>query len=84
MKEIENEIIKTFIYSKNTAYIIYIKDYNNCYECYLQNKNYGIISLMFGVNKKETTMQEFIEVILANIDSHVKDYKETYEDDLLF
>ena len=84
MIEVKNEIVKTFIYRKNTAYIIYIKDYNNCYECYLQNKNYGIITLLFGVNKKETTMQDFIETINNCIDSHIEDYKKSYEDDLLF
>lgn len=85
MIEIKSDMVKEFIYKKDYNYVIYVKETITSYECYLQNENYGIITLLFGVNKRETTMQDFIETILGCIDSHIEDYKKSYEDsDLLF
>lgn len=78
MKEVKNEFIKQFVYGD---YIIYIKEENICYESYIQNELYGVISLMFGVPKKENTLEEFINMIKFNITDYINDYKRDYEDE---
>ncbi len=80
MIEIKNEFIKEYIYRNNTQYLIYIKDYNGSYEVYLQNVRYGVISLMFGVEKKNNTIDNLKEIIKNNIDDYIKQYIEDYED----
>lgn len=82
MKEIKNDIIKIFQvddYDYNN-YIVYIKDFNDCYECYLQNKNYGIIALMFGLPKKQNSLNETIIICNNNIEEEIKTYQDLYED----
>ena len=80
MIEIKTDIIKEFIYKKDYNYIIYIKETINKYESYLQNEDYGVISLMFGVNKHQTSLNAFISCINENIESYIYNYKELYED----
>ena len=79
MKEIKNKIIKMYEYND---YIIYIFDEDVGYGCYLQNKQYGIISLMFGLLKNQNTLEETIEIVKNNIDDQVKIYKRVYEDEV--
>ena len=45
MKEIKNSFIKEYEYGD---YRIYVKEITDAYEFYLQHKDYGIISLMYG------------------------------------
>ena len=80
MIEIKTDMVKEFIYKKNYNYVIYIKETITDYECYIQNEDYGIIDLMFGVSKKDYKMQDFVEIVLENVDNYVKIYKNEHED----
>ena len=75
MEEIKNDFIKKYSY-KN--YVVYIKETNISYEYYLQNEEYGVISLMFGIPKSD--IKDIENIILANIEDYIETYKEEYED----
>lgn len=78
MVETKSDIIKQFIYKKNINYVIYVKDTISTYEFYLQNENYGIISLMFGIPKCD--IKDMEEIIKSNIENYIELYQEEYED----
>lgn len=50
------------------------------YYYYLQNIEYGIISMQFGMTKKSTKYREFKEIVLASVDEYIQTYKALYED----
>lgn len=50
------------------------------YYYYLQNIEYGIISIQFGMTKKSTKYREFKEIVLASVDEYIQTYKALYED----
>lgn len=78
MKEVKNDVIKKFEYGE---YVIYIKDTSNdYYEAYIQNEKYGIISLMIGVYKKGSSLEDFINWLENDLDNYICEYKENYED----
>lgn len=81
MKEIKNDVIKKYSYEN---YVIYIKDTTKngyeLYEAYLQNEEYGVISLMFGTLKQNGSFEQFIEIVKHNLDSYIGYYKEEYKD----
>lgn len=79
MIEIKSDIIKEFIYKKDYNYIIYIKETINAFEAYLQNEDYGVIDLMFGVDKKKQAIEDFISYINCNIEDYIEIYKNNYE-----
>ena len=78
MVETKSDIIKQFIYKKNINYVIYVKDTISTYEFYLQNEDYGVISLMFGIPKCD--IKDMKNIILTNIEDYIETYKEQYED----
>ena len=81
MIELKNDFIKKYQvdnYEYNN-YIVYIKDTYDTYEAWLQNKNYGIMSLMFGLPKKHLSLEDFIELINNNIERDIKLYQELHE-----
>lgn len=77
MEEIKNDIRKKYKYKE---YVVYVKwNYKElCYEFYLQNENYGVISLMFGISKSD--IKDMENIILANIEDYILTYKIDYED----
>lgn len=77
MIEIQNDIRKKYKYKD---YVVYVKwNFKNlCYEFYLQNEEYGVISLMFGIPKSD--IKDIENIILANIEDYIETYKEEYED----
>lgn len=77
MEEIKNDFIKKYSYKD---YVVYIKETKNSYEYYLQNEIYGIIELMFGVDKKQTTLEELLQIVVDNIDIDIEYYKRENED----
>ena len=82
MVEIKNPFIRTYRvdnYDYNN-YIVYIKEDAATYEAYLQNKNYGIISLMFGTPNTYLSLDEFIQIVNNNIEREIKLYQELHED----
>lgn len=80
MVEIKSQIIKEFIYKSDIKYVVYIKETINTYEAYLQNEDYGVISLMFGVDKNKTKLDNFIIIVNNNLEEYIELYKQDYED----
>lgn len=82
MIELKNPFIRTYRvddYDYNN-YIVYIKEDAATYEAYLQNKNYGIISLMFGTPNNYLSLEDFITIVNNNIEREIKLYQELHED----
>lgn len=77
MKEIENDIIKKYIYKD---YVVYVKEVLESYEFYLQKESYGVIDLMFGVMKEDYSLKEMEDLIESNIEDYIEIYKQDYED----
>ena len=80
MKEIENDIIKKYQYKE---YVVYVKETKSCYEYYLQQEQYGVLTLMFGLPKNrdlENDIENNIIVVYHNIEDYIETYKEDYED----
>lgn len=78
MKEVKNDFIKKFVYGD---YLIYIKDCGSHYESYIQNKEYGILQLMWGIDiAKNIPLEEYIEMVNNNLMEYIESYKEDYED----
>lgn len=88
MKEIKNKVIKMFEYKDYYIYIMEDKiEKGTYYGCYLQNKQYGIISLMFGLPKDKMvlgkyTLRPLIEVIENHLEEYIEMYKKDYEDEV--
>jgi hypothetical protein len=59
-------------------YLIYIFEDEENYELYLQNKNYGVLALMYGVPKEQNTLEELLNCY--NLDEYIQIYQEEYED----
>lgn len=59
-------------------YLIYIFEDEENYELYLQNKNYGVLALMYGVPKEQNTLEELLSCY--NLDEYIQIYQEEYED----
>ena len=78
MKEIRNKDFKKYEYGD---YYIYIIETEDCYESYLQHKNYGIIMLTFGVDKRQATAEQTLYMTKNEIEDYIKIYKDTYEDE---
>lgn len=80
MKEIENDIIKKYNYKNYVVYAKWCKE-ELCYEFYLQNEEYGIITLMFGIPASDMEdMEDMQEIVLANIEDYIEIYEQDYED----
>ena len=78
MKEVKNDFIKKFEYGD---YLIYIKDCGSHYESYIQHIEYGVMVLMWGIDKaKNMTLEEYIEIVSNNLEEYIESYKEDYED----
>lgn len=80
MVEIKSQIIKEFIYKSDIKYVVYIKETINSYEAYLQNEDCGVISLMFGIDKNQTKLDNFIIMVNDNLQEYIELYKQDYED----
>lgn len=77
MKEIENDIIKKYVYGD---YYIYIEETVDSYECYLKHKDYCVMYMVYGVTKDSSTLEDLLEIEADNIDNDIKFYKEEFED----
>lgn len=76
MKELENDIIKKFSYED---YVVYIKDYESSWECYLQKESIGIMYFMFGLLKEYHELETMKQTIKDNIEDYIIDYKKEFE-----
>ena len=77
MKEIKNDIIKKYSYKD---YVVYVKNYDDSYECYLQKESIGIMYFMFGLLKEYHDLETIKQTIKGNIEDYIVDYKEEFED----
>lgn len=50
------------------------------YYYYLQNIEYGIISMQIGMMKKSIKYKDFKKIVLDSVDEYIQTYKEEYED----
>lgn len=83
MIEVKNDVIKKFVYKdivNNAKYNIYVMEKEDCYECYIQNDEYGIMDLMFGLLREEYSLEEVIDVIKDNLLLSIISYKSNIED----
>ncbi len=85
MKEIKGvKILK--VYDIDEKYRVYIMENGKYYELYLQNINYGVLMLMYGLEKtafnkamfNKTSIEDFVKT--ANFNFYIEDYKEHIED----
>lgn len=84
MKEIENNVIKKYKYIVGSdTYYIYVIENDSMYDFYLQNKDYGVMTLMYGL-MKEKGIDFCINIIEEHILDFINDYKEEHEDIPLF
>lgn len=51
-----------------------IVDNGTEYEAWIYKNNYGIKSLMFGAPRHQQTMEEFINIVQANLETYEKEY----------
>lgn len=58
-----------------------IVDLDDIYEAWIQHKQYGVSSLMFGLMKKDVSFSDAFEIIKANIKEHKEFYRENYMDE---
>lgn len=72
--------IETEFY-KFGPYIAEIRKTDTSWEYYLQHKDNGIVSLIFGCPKSECTYEQFLDLVDVNIQDDIKFYKENYEDE---
>ena len=50
------------------------------YYYYLQNIEYGIISMQIGMLKKSIKYKDFKKIVLDSVDVYIQTYKAMYED----
>lgn len=66
---------------KDGDWFIDIVETDELYESWLQHKDYGVSSLMFGLMKKDVSFACACEAVKANIDNHKAIYKEAHMDE---
>lgn len=64
-------------YNYNNYYYYIFEDSDNYYS-YIQNKNYGVLMLVYGVPKEQQTLEDFMNNY--NLDEYIQEYQELYED----
>lgn len=81
MKELKDiKLIKVFQVNEfeYCNYYYYIFEDEENYYSYIQNKNYGVLMLVYGTPKGQQTLKEFINCY--NLDEYIQEYQEEYED----
>lgn len=81
MKEVKDiKILKVFLVNEYEYcnYLVYYIENNNNYEVYLQNKNYGTMMFLYGVPKKQQSLEYLLNCY--NFDEYIQEYQERYED----
>lgn len=82
MREIKDKkLLKVFQvdnYEYNNYLVYYMENEDN-YEVWLRNKNYGVMMFLYGVPKKQQTLEELVNNYI--IDEYIQEYQEEYEAD---
>ena len=80
MKQIKDKIIR---YTDND-FIIEIVDSEAEFEAWIGNSQYGILSQMFAIPKKQTdrtiTYEEFHDIVVSNLAKYKTIYRQEYMD----
>lgn len=74
---IGREVIK--IYEKDD-WIVEVWIVNDDFEAWIQHKDYGIKSLMFGMPAQQQSTQDFMKIVENSIDEYVEYYANEYMD----
>lgn len=86
MKKV-NEMKFVGTYAVDDDYRVDVFENDERFEAWLYNKNYGVKSSMFGwfkvqaAGEKVYTLEDFLELVEANADGYIMDYREDYEDE---
>jgi len=76
MKETKINVIKQFKVKRN--YIVYLIEEKDSYDFYMRCKNYAVIELLFGLPKKQQSLEEAIKICKQNIDEYIRVYNDTW------
>ena len=71
------KVLQVNEYEYCNYYYFIFEDKDNYYS-YISNKYYGILMLVYGVSKKQTSLEDFMENY--NLDEYIQQYQEEYED----
>lgn len=81
MTKIPNRIIETYTHD---GYIIEVEQtdayHGGCWEIWLYNPEYGVKRHCFGLPKSQQSYDEVKDIIAANIEEQIRQYKEEVED----
>lgn len=59
-------------------YMVDIATTSDSYEAWIYRKEYGVKDLMFGMPQAQQTLDEFLDIVEANIEDYAKGYDEEY------
>ena len=75
MEKCQNFTIEAYI-TAVSDFMVDIVEMEDVFEAYLYRNGYGVKSLMFGVDKAQTTKEDFISLVSANLHTHIDHYME--------
>lgn len=75
MKKLE---IRTTTYEAREGFRVDIVEKPVGPEAWLYHEHYGIKDLMFGGVWEQVTMESFLDVVEANLEEYIEDYREEY------
>lgn len=79
MIRIPNRIIETYAYKDFIVEICKEECQGfESYCAYLHREDYGVKDYMFGVDVNGHTLEEFIELVEANLEDYIMGYEEAY------
>jgi len=67
-------------YGYEDHYMIDIFKVDGTYEAWLYNSEYGIKDFMFGMPVEQQSLDEFLEIVKANVPEYIDLYKDQHED----
>ena len=85
MKEVKMDTLKVFDVGDGFRVLVYDSTderiNEDLWNAFLVKNGYGMADYMFGVFKKDTTYDDFLEMIEATIDDEIRIYREMMLDD---
>lgn len=78
MKDYTFEFIEEI--DRTGKFRFYLIESTNCWNLFITHIDYGTLEFIFGLPKDQTQYKEAIEIMLANINISVQDYKADYLD----
>ena len=65
---------------EHRGFLVDIVTTGETYEAWLSREEYGVKSLMFGVPKEQQSLDEFLEIVEANLYEYEEGYDREYAD----